>query len=331
MTSSLLSPSSRSSLHSHPTRLRADHGCLARSPTTFSTIANLVSKSHPHDSDHQTIPLDLDTAFTDPINYSGQANVGCPLTFDEMTPINLQLLHGFVEPNSFYNPLTASDNQPLLRSNCIQRSDGGQRFQYGSDPNFGDGRFMPPHHLPTEAGIQNAMARQVESLCFQGNVRATRAPTLTADEPISRLAIEQRTSVDSVTHTSESEEPATPSGKSPQEPTKGSRATAKSRSDGDAAHCSAGKIARRGRKPRGKKHNNLSEEQKDENHRLSEQRRRNVIKRYYSALKATVPAMQTKKTKGDEMEHTVRWIRKSLEENRKLEQRLQIAKRRRVK
>ncbi|KAL8812533.1 MAG: hypothetical protein Q9200_000968 [Gallowayella weberi] len=167
------------------------------------------------------------------------------------------------------------------------------------------------------------MARQLESLYSQGSLKHTHAPTPIADEQVSHLAIDQEDPVGLATQASKSEENATPLQEYPLEAPKETRVKAE-RIRGGAVHNSAGKTAPRSRKPRSKKHTNLSEEQKDENHRLSEQRRRNVIKCYYAAMKATIPGMQTKKTKGDEMEHTVKWIRNSIEENQKMERLLQL-------
>ncbi|KAL8702015.1 MAG: hypothetical protein Q9224_000215 [Gallowayella concinna] len=272
------------------------------------------------------MPGGPNTTFTGPSSYRGQADVACPLSFNEMTLISLQLSHGDVEADGYipcYNPLNAFDPRPPMQSTFNQRSEGGHHFRYGSDPNFGEGRFVPPRDLPTEAGIKNAMARQLESLYSQGSLRHTRAPTPIADEQASHLAIDQENTVGSARQASENEEIATLLQECPPEPPRKTGVKAEKRR-GVAVHNSAGRTAPRSRKPRSKKHTNLSEEQKDENHRLSEQRRRNVIKCYYGAMKATIPGMQMKKTKGDEMEHTVKWIRNSIAENQKLERLMQL-------
>ncbi|KAL8799675.1 MAG: hypothetical protein Q9182_005714 [Xanthomendoza sp. 2 TL-2023] len=272
------------------------------------------------------MPEGTNTAFTGPNSYRSHANVACPSSFNEMALVSLQLSHGHIEAatyNPFYNPLKTFDPQPLMQSTFTQRSEGRHHVCYGSDPNFGEGRFVPPRHLPTEAGIKNAMARQLESLYSQGSLRHMRAPTPIADEQVSHLAIDHENTVALATPASKSDEHATPLLPYPPEAPKETRVKAE-RTRGVAVRNSAGKTAPRSRKPRCKKHTNLSEEQKDENHRLSEQRRRNVIKCYYAAMKATIPGMQMKKTKGDEMEHTVKWIRNSIEENQKLERLLQL-------
>ncbi|KAL8734703.1 MAG: hypothetical protein Q9166_001359 [cf. Caloplaca sp. 2 TL-2023] len=296
------------------------------------------STSYPHDSFHPTMSDVLEGLSAGPNKFSGHASVSGPNEFNgsahlDDLPYNgnnphpdVPDQHGLYDPDGWpfqgvpdtLDPVFTLANQPLN-----QISQGGHEVQYGSDPQFGQGHFHAPLHQPTEVRLHDAISRQMRSLHPQDSAGNTRAPTPSAEGQAPQTPFDQMDNIDSAPQASEGEDHASRFEESSQSPPRRSRAKTPKKGK-DVAHNSASKPATRDRKPRGRKHINLSGPQKDANHRISEQRRRDMIKVHYDALKKTIPGMQTQKTKADELEYVLKWMRTTIEENERLSRYLKV-------
>ncbi|KAL8774380.1 MAG: hypothetical protein Q9209_001131 [Squamulea sp. 1 TL-2023] len=281
----------------------------------------------------QMISRDPGTAFLSLSNFNGPANVIGPdrsyfhPVFGTMTytmiveylqsvyrygPDGQDAWSGHEYPDRTIEPMLG-----LTRSRLNQRCAKENLVQFGSDLHFEGDHFVAPNHHQTEARLRNKILGQVQGLFATDNIGESRAPTPNAEAPSHRPPLFPIDIVHSASQTSESEDYGSliqkPSMSSPTRP----KATMTKKGHG-AASTLVVKKATRSQKTKGKKHINLSNEQRVDNHRQSEQRRRDEIRNSYVAMKATIPGMGDKKTKGAEMQYTVAWMRQTLKENERL-------------
>ena len=286
-----------------------------------------------NDPPHEMMPRDPGTAFlrmdslSDQSNVTGQNHFLVHPVFGAMTyTMSVEYLrsaHRFwidgqnARPGHEYPYHAINPSLGLTHPNLNQRCMKENLVQFGSDLGFARDHFEAPDYHQTEARLRATMLGQVQGLFAKGSVEESRAPTPDADGPNPNSPLLRMEIVNLAAQASESEGRGSPLQKqslsSPAKP----RATATKRGKG-AASSSVVKVATRSRRNKGKRHTNLSNEQRVDNHRQSEQRRRDEIRNSYVAMKATIPGMGDKKTKGAEMQYTVTWMRQTLKENEKL-------------
>ncbi|KAL8785379.1 MAG: hypothetical protein Q9213_003385 [Squamulea squamosa] len=292
-----------------------------------------VSSPYTKNPFRQVIPRDPGTAFLSMSNFNDHANVTGPehsyvhpvfgaMTYT-MTVKYLQSVYRYGSdgqyawPRHEYPDRTVEPMLGLTRSKLDQRCAKENLVQFGSDLHFERDHFVAPNHHQTEARLRNKILGQVQGLFAKDNIGESRAPTPNAEAPSSRPPLFPINIVNSASQTSESEDYGSQHQMPPMSSPTRPEATMTKKGNGAASTLAVIK-ASRSQKKKGKKHTNLSNEQRVDNHRQSEQRRRDEIRNSYVAMKATIPGMGDKKTKGAEMQYTVAWMRQTLKENEKL-------------
>ena len=291
-------------------------------PTSFSYADNLP---------HQVMPRDPGSTFLDMNDFHQQPIVTGPNqfyihpVFGAMTyTMCVEYLHSAPRlgpdcqdtwprheyPDPLSDPILGSTH-PNLNQSCVREN----LVQFGSDLRFARDHFEAPDQDQNEARLRATMLGQVRGLFTKGSVVGESRPSSPdidgADprSPVVRMDI-----IKSAAQAPESEGCRFPlQGSSMSSMTK-VKGTATKKVNG-AVFSPTVKTVTRSRKNKGKRHTNLSNEQRVDNHRQSEQRRRDEIRNSYVAMKATIPGMGDKKTKGAEMQYTVTWLRQTLKEN----------------
>ncbi|KAL8759178.1 MAG: hypothetical protein Q9199_000936 [Rusavskia elegans] len=294
-------------------------------PTSFPYASHLP---------HQVMPRDPGSTFLDMNNFHHQANVTGPNHFYvhpvfgamtyTMSVECLQSAPGFGQdgqdawprheyPDRLSDPMLGS-TQPNLNQRCVREN----LVQFGSDLRFARDHFEAPDHDQTEAKLRATMLGQVRGLFTKGSVVGESRPSSPdADGPNPHSPVLQMDIVNSAAQAPESKGCVSPlQGPSLSSSTK-LKGTATKKGNSATSSPTVKRVTR-SRKNKGKRHTNLSNEQRVDNHRQSEQRRRDEIRNSYVAMKATIPGMGDKKTKGAEMQYTVTWLRQTLKENEKL-------------
>ncbi|KAL8672761.1 MAG: hypothetical protein Q9168_002787 [Polycauliona sp. 1 TL-2023] len=291
---------------------------------------------YPNELTYQGMPRGTGSAFLDMNDFDHQANVTGPNHFNVHPmfgaidyTLSVEFLHAAPRfgpdgqetwARHEYSDRSSDPMLGLTQPNLNQRCMRENLVQFGSDLRFARDRFEAPDHHPTEAGLRATMLGQVRGLFTKGDVGGERPSSLDVNGPQPQPGnpLARRTDlVSSPALAPESEGYGSPIQEHSQSSSTKPRAAAAKRGNSTAFSPPA-KPATRGRKSKGKRHTNLSNEQRVDNHRQSEQRRRDEIRNSYVAMKATIPGMGDKKTKGAEMQYTVTWMRQTLKENEEL-------------
>ncbi|KAI4272737.1 MAG: hypothetical protein LQ337_005092 [Flavoplaca oasis] len=300
-----------------------------RDATTF-----VLPTTHPYANNlpNQVMPRDARSALhMNHINY--QANVNDPNHFyvhHPFGPINhatsVEYSHSTYSvgadgqdawPSHEYPGQSSGPVLGSTRPNLDQRGIRENLVQFGSDLRFAKDHFEAPDHHQTEARLRATMLGQVQNLFTKGKIGGSPLSSPDANRSTPRSPVRRIDIVNHPTLAVESERCSSPVQESCVSLSTRPRSTATKKGK-SAASSAVVKSAARSRKNKGKRHTNLSNEQRVDNHRQSEQRRRDEIRNSYIAMKATIPGMGDKKTKGAEMQYTVTWMRQTLKENEKL-------------
>ncbi|KAL9001372.1 MAG: hypothetical protein Q9169_000263 [Polycauliona sp. 2 TL-2023] len=298
-----------------------------------TAIIHPTSSPFANELPHQFVPRDPSSAFFDMIDYDHQADVTAPDHID-VHPVSDAMNDTASIEYLYQAPTFGTDGQeiwprheysdrssdamlgithPKLNQRCAKEN----LVQFGSDLRFARDHFEAPDHHQTEARLRATMLGQVQGLFTKGDYGRCHPSSPNVDEPRAQPLVGRTEIVDSPTQALENKGHSSPIQEHfPCSSTKPRGAAAKRSKS--AAFTPTVKPATRSRKNKGKRHTNLSNEQRVDNHRQSEQRRRDEIRNSYVAMKATIPGMGDKKTKGAEMQYTVTWMRQTLEENERL-------------
>ncbi|KAL8848511.1 MAG: hypothetical protein Q9221_006470 [Calogaya cf. arnoldii] len=301
-----------------------------RDATTFFVPTPLPYANVLH---QQAVPRDPGCTFFDLNNFNHQVNASDPNhshvnpVFDPMTYTrSVDYLHSTPRfgPGGqdawLRHQYSDRPGDPMLCSTHPSLNQRGMRenlVQFGSDLRFSRDHFEAPDHHQTEARLRATMLGQVQGLLSNGSVGESRSSSPDAEGPDPSSPVCRKDFVKPPVLALESEGCGSPlQGHSLSSLTK-PKTTALKRGN-SITSSPVPKTTARSRKNKGKRHVNLSNEQRVDNHRQSEQRRRDEIRNSYVALKATIPGMGDKKTKGAEMQYTVTWMRQTLKENEEL-------------
>ena len=237
---------------------------------------------------------------------------------------------GFRAPYRNSMPNTVDD--PLLHAimfgGATQQSQSRRKtvdFRYGSDVSFLDNRYAPPPGQETEDQVTKDLMQKMECLEPQNSATNTRPPTpgATASRQTDTLSKAKRTSISGLDITEDDETVARPkkrrkssvkqeappsaddiNGTSHESHADTRTSPRKSRGRKSSTTTSTSNIAmtstamiedspsKRRKSTSGINRENLSEEQKRNNHILSEQKRRNIIKQGFDDLCELVPELR---------------------------------------
>ncbi|MCJ1397832.1 hypothetical protein MMC11_001028 [Xylographa trunciseda] len=232
--------------------------------------------------------------------------------------------------------------------NGFAHSDGGSHLQWGSDGNFANNQFFPPAHLETVAHVTDGLLERVQTFAERTSANSTQPSSPIAQRSKSNghtanTVDEVAEAKTEVCHEEEDHEvsprwrkrrKARPEVKEEEDapgdeeedwqesiPRRGKRqkrtlGKASKKANVEVKHIRGQELDSAEHKPG---RDNLTEEQRRENHILSEQKRRNLIKQGFDDLSELVPGLKSGGfSKSAMLTQAVEWLESLIDGNTRL-------------